>query len=90
VNEIDPTFASAFAMAAGARNRYVLHFGPDDRAELLNQAREKAHKAITLDRRDPMCLMHSGRVHSLLGHDDVAISMVEEAIALNPNDALSH
>ncbi len=89
VNEIDPTFAPAFAMAAGARIRYVLHFEPDDRRETLNQAREKGHKAVTLDPRDPLCLLNDGRVHSMLGHHDAAISKVEEAIALNPNDALS-
>ena len=30
-----------------------------------------------------------GRVHSTLGHHDVAIAKVEEATALNPNDAMS-
>ena len=89
VNEIDPTFAPAFAMTANARVRYVLHFIPDNHSELLNQAREKAHKGITLDPRDPTCLWADGRVHSMLGHHDVAISKIEEAIALNPNDAMS-
>ncbi len=89
-NELDPTFAPAFAMAAEARWRYVLHFVPEDRGEYLNQAREKAYKAITLDPRDPMCLRNDGRVHCLLGHHDIAVSKVEEAIALNPNDAMSH
>ena len=90
VNEVDPTFAPAFAMAVEARWRYVLHFAPDDRGEVLNQAREKAYKAITLDPRDPLCLRNDGRVHSMFGHHDIAISKVEEAIALNPNDAMSH
>ncbi len=90
VNEIDPTFAPAFAMAAGARTRYVAHFAPDDRGAYLNPAREKAYKAITLDPRDPICLWNDGRVQSLFGRHDVAISKVEEAIALNPSDAMSH
>jgi adenylate cyclase len=90
VNEIDPTFAPAFAMAATARVRYVMHLMPNNHSELLNQAREKAYKAITLDPRDPTCLCADGRVLSTLGHHDVAISKVEEAIALNPNDAMSH
>ena len=90
VNEIDPTFAPAFAMAANARVRYVMHFMPDNHSELLNQAREKAHKGITLDSRDPTCLWVDGRVLSTLGQHDVAISKIEEAIALNPNDAMSH
>ena len=89
VNEIDPTFAPAFAMTANARARYVLHLMPDNRNELLNQAREKAHKAITLDPRNPTCHWTDGRVHCMLGHHDVAVSKVEEAIALNPNDAMS-
>ena len=37
-----------------------------------------------------MCLRVNGRVLSMLGHHDVAISQIEEAIALNPNDAMSH
>jgi adenylate cyclase len=35
-------------------------------------------------------LRNDGRVHSMLGHHDVAISKIEEAIALNPDDAMSH
>ncbi len=89
VNEVDPTFAPAFAMAANARARHVLHSIPDNRTELLNQAREKAHKGITLDPKNSTCLWTDGRVHSMLGHQDVAVSKVEEAIALNPNDAMS-
>jgi TolB-like protein len=72
VNEIDPTFAPAFAMAAGARARYMTHFMPDNQSELLSQAREKAHKAVTLDPREPICLWNDARVHSMLGHHDVA------------------
>ncbi len=90
VNEFDPTFAPAFAMAAGARWRYVVHFEPDDRAEYLNLALEKAYTAIALDPRDPTGLWNAGEVHSMLGQHDMAISKVEEAIGLNPNDAMSH
>ncbi len=89
VNEIDPSFAPAFAMAANARARYALHFIPGNRIELLNQAREKAQKGVTLDSRDPTCLWTDGRIHSMLGYHDIGISKVEEAVALNPNDAVS-
>ena len=90
VNEIDPTFAPAFALAASVRTRYVMQFMPANRRELLNVAREKAHIAITLDPRDSLCLMIDGRVQSLFGHHDVAISKCEEAVDLNPNNALAH
>jgi len=89
VNEIDPTFALAFAMAAGARWRYALHFEPDDRAEVLNRALEKAYTAITLDPRDATGLCHAGEVHSMLGQHEMAILKLEEAIALNPADAIA-
>jgi tetratricopeptide (TPR) repeat protein len=89
VNEIDPTFAPAFAMAAGARWRYALHFEPGDRAEVLNQALEKAYTAITLDPQDATSLCHAAEVHSMIGQHDMAISKLEEAIALNPADAIA-
>ena len=89
VNEADPSFAPAFAMASAARWRYVMHFEPDERGEYLSQALEKAYQAIRLDPRDPLGLYHAGHVHTMLGQHDVAISKCEEAIALNPNDALS-
>jgi pimeloyl-ACP methyl ester carboxylesterase len=87
---MDPAFAPAFAMAAEARWRYVLHFIPDNRSEILDQGREKARKAVTLDPRDPTCLRNDARMHSMFGQHDIAISKIEEAIALNPNDVLSH
>jgi TolB-like protein len=89
VNELDPTFAPAFAMAAGARWRHALHFEPDDRAGVLNQALEKAYTAITLDPRDATGLCHAGEVHSMLDQHEMAILKLEEAIALNPADALA-
>jgi adenylate cyclase len=89
-NDIDPNFAPAFAMAATARTRYAMHFMPANSRDILNQAREKAHRAITLDPQVSMCLWNDGRVHSLLGNHDVAIAKVEDAVALNPNDAMAH
>jgi adenylate cyclase len=89
VNELDQKFAPAFAMAAGARWRYALHFEPEDRAEVLSQALKKAYKAITLDPQDATGLYHAGEVHSMLGQHDMAISKLKEAVALNPADAMA-
>ena len=88
VNVIDPTFAPAFAMAAGARWRYAIHFEPDDRSEFLNQALDKATTATTLDPRDATGLYHVGEVLSMLGQHEMAIAKLEEAVALNPADAV--
>ena len=88
VNNVDPSFAPAFAMAAGARWRYVMHFEPDDPRGLLAQALDKAYEAITLDSRDPIGLWNAGRVHGMLGQHDAGVSKVEEAIALGREDHL--
>jgi len=82
-----PTFALAFAWAAAARVRSVLLFNPDNPNELLNQAKEKALRGVTLDMRDATCLWADGYVQSMLGRHDLAISRAEEATSLNPNDA---
>jgi len=87
VNELDPTFAPAFAMAAGARCRLVLQFEPDNRDALLNEAQQKARIGITLDSRDSICLQADSFLHSMLGLHDIALSKVEQAVALNINDA---
>jgi len=89
VNKIDPTFAPAFAMGVTARTRHVMHFMPENRSEILDEAREKAQMAIMLDPQDSTCLWNDGRSHSVLGHHDIAISKAEEAVALNPNDAMA-
>jgi adenylate cyclase len=90
VNEIDPAFAPAFAMTAGARWRSVMHFQPEDSAAILNQALSKAYTAITLDPRDATGLWNAGKVHGMLSQHDMAVSKVKEAIALNPTDAMAH
>jgi len=93
VNERDPSFAPAFAMAADARVRLFMHNSMDYAADgnsLLNQAREKARLGVTLDARDQSCLWADGRAHSYLGYHDIAIAKAEEAVALNPSSAMAH
>jgi len=90
VNELEPHFQAAFAMAAEARVRYIIFYGLHDRAALLEQAREKALKGVSLEPGDPLCLFADGRVNTLLGQFDLAISQIEDAIALNPNFAMAH
>jgi adenylate cyclase len=89
VNELEPQFQAAFAMAAEARVRYVMFYSPDDRTVLLAQAREKAQRGISLEPGDPICLLAEGRVNVLLGHLDLALLQINEAIALNPNYAMA-
>src|SRR5262249_39626361 len=88
--DLDPTYASAY-VALGLTRIKAVGFGwtefPD---EALKQAESLAQKAIELD--DGNAEAHSllGRVYTILGQFDVAISEEERAIALNPNDAVSY
>lgn len=90
VNELDPYFQAAFAMAAESRVRYVMFYRVEERAALLEQAKQKAQRGISLDPGDPVCLLADGRVSALLGQFDLAISQIGDAIALNPNHAMAH
>jgi adenylate cyclase len=90
VSRMDPTFAPAFAMAAAARWRYALHFQPDDSEKILQQALDKSYFAVKLDPRDPTGLWNAAEAHSILGQHDVAVGKAEEAVALNPTDAITH
>ena len=89
VNELDPSFAPAFAIGADARARLLMHHSLDEKS-LLSQAREKARIGVNLDDRDPTCLWVDSRVQSLLGRDELAISRAQEAINLNPNSSMVH
>lgn len=86
VNELDPDFAPAFALAADARLR-LLRFEDSQRDHLLSVAQEKVRIARGLDSRDPVCLIAESKLHSEQGLNDIAILKAEEAIELNPNSA---
>ncbi len=87
--EIDPRFAPAYAMAADARVRLVMHYRPENTSVLL-EALKKARSGSTLDSRDSTCLWSEARAHTLLGNHITAISKAEEALDLNPNSAIAH
>ncbi len=89
VNDLDPTFAPAFASGADARYRLMLHYDSDGDV-LMKQAQEKALQAIALEPRNPLCLTTSARMFSFQGQHDLAISKAREAIDLNPNSAMAN
>ncbi len=83
----DPEFAPAFAYAADARLRKMLHyFGVQD--QLLDEAAKKSRTAVGLDNRDPNSLLVSARVHSLLGSHETAIAHARDAVSLNPSSPM--
>ena len=88
INALAPGFAPAFATGADARYRYALHF-EGDRAKLHQEAAAKAQIAIGLDSLNPECVISFARMYSYQGLHDIAVAKAEEAVALNPNAAMS-
>jgi TolB-like protein/DNA-binding SARP family transcriptional activator len=90
INFLDPMFPPAFALAADARLRLMLHFRASEKERFISEAQEKSQSAIALDPRDPICLWSAGRVNIYLGQHDLAISQIEEALSYNLSYAMAH
>jgi adenylate cyclase len=88
--DLDPTYASAYVALGLTRLKAVGYGWTEFPDEALKQAESLAQKAIELD--DGSAEAHAllGRVYTIRGQFDVAISEEERAIALNPNDAGSY
>ena len=87
--ELDPNFAPAHAgLAHAIYLSFFLGFRTD-RAPALGEARAAAQRAVTLDGDDALAHAIAGRVHTMLGERDAAISACETALALNPNLAMA-
>ena len=88
--ELDPNFAPAHAgLAHAIYLSFFLGFRTD-RAPARGEARAAAQRALTLDGDDAVAHAIAGRVHTMLGERDAAISACETALALNPNLAMAH
>jgi len=85
--EIDPGFALAWARAAVARTRYLLHVNTDEREMFSREAREKAQMALRLGPSDPICILAQGDAMMHTGEHALGIAKMQEAVALNPNAA---
>jgi len=77
-------------MRADSLVRSWSYFRRDDRREILASAQESAETAVRLDSHDARGPLTLGRVHTLLGNDDAAITLVNKALELNPNLAMAH
>jgi TolB-like protein/Tfp pilus assembly protein PilF len=84
--EIDPNFASAYAMAAWCHVWRKVNGWMIDRAAETAEGTRLARRAVELGRDDAVALTRSG--HALLhlaGDIDGGIALLERALVLNPN-----
>ena len=87
--EADPDFSLAYAGVAEHFRRIVFS-GWTKRPEQFRQnAMEAACMAVSLDDKDAYAHCALGRMHTMQGDYDAAISELEESIQLNPNLAMA-
>ena len=86
----DPEYAAAYAMAAWTFINQQATGGIPLDEDMTREAVRLANIASKLANEDAFTLARSGHVLAYLGHEyDRAASMVEEAVALNPNLAVA-
>jgi TolB-like protein/class 3 adenylate cyclase len=88
--EEDPEFAAAYAMAASTLMRQQTDSGIPLVAKMRTDALQLARLGVKLANEDAFTLARCGHVLAYLGHEyDRGASLVEQAVALNPNLAIA-
>ncbi|MHC2290361.1 adenylate/guanylate cyclase domain-containing protein [Bradyrhizobium barranii] len=88
--EGDPEFAAAYAMAASTLMRHQNDSGVPLAAEMRADALQLARLGVELANEDASTLARCGHVLAYLGHEyDRGATLVEQAVALNPNLAIA-
>ena len=88
--ELDPEYGAAYAMAAWTLMMQQSISGVPLSAEMRSEGIRLAHRASAVGSDDAFALARSGHVLTYLGHEyDRGASMVEQAVALNPNLAMA-
>jgi TolB-like protein len=84
--ELDPDFASAYAMAAWCHFWRKVNGWMSDRVHEMNEGIYLAQRAVELGRDDAVALTRGGHaIAYLVGDLDCGIAFVDRALALNPN-----
>jgi TolB-like protein len=84
--ELDPDFASAYAMAAWCHFWRKLNGWMGDRAQEAAEGARLARRAVELGKDDAAALARSGHALAhLVGDFDSGIALIDRALVLNPN-----
>jgi adenylate cyclase len=89
-NELDPSFAPAYAYLAYVHYEGVVMGWAENPADILDAGRAAAEKALALDDRDPVAYFAAGRIHMMQGRPDDSIASLKTAIELNPSFGLAY
>jgi TolB-like protein/Tfp pilus assembly protein PilF len=84
--ELDPDYASAYAMAAWCYFWRKLNGWMDDRTQEVAAGARLVRRAVELGNDDAVALARSGTLlHHFVGDLDGSIALIDRAVALNPN-----
>ena len=88
--ELDPEYSSAYGIAALCYYRRFHHRWMVDRSQEIAEAQRLARRVVYLGRDDALALCRSGIALAWLADDlDAGRSLIDRALALNPNLALA-
>ncbi len=85
--ELDPDFATAYALRSFTRFQVAFQKFGGDRAKEVAEARRQAERAVELDPCDPFANFSMGRVHWLEGRVDEGLPWLDRSLDLDPNFA---
>jgi TolB-like protein/Flp pilus assembly protein TadD len=84
--ELDPSFASAYGMAASCHYWRKMNNWMDDRSQELAEGARLANRAVELGAGDAVALSRGGHALAHFGGDlDRGVAAVDRALLLNPN-----
>jgi TolB-like protein/class 3 adenylate cyclase len=88
--ELDPGYSSAYGLAAVCYNSRKSAVWFTDRSSEIAEGLRLARKAVEIGREDPVALNCAGSVLAFLGGEiEFGAALVDQALALNPNLAMS-
>jgi adenylate cyclase len=87
--ELDPSYATAYVGLGHVHVGLVSYGWTEFPAQALQQAHDLAQKALSIDESHAGAHSLLGNVYIFRGQHELAISELQRAIELNPNDALS-
>jgi tetratricopeptide (TPR) repeat protein len=85
--ELDPHYAAAYAALAETYFIAVPMGWAESPAALLARAEEMAHKALSLNKAEVRAHVTLGRIHIFYHRYEQAKAALDQALAINPNDA---
>jgi tetratricopeptide (TPR) repeat protein len=84
--QLDPSFASAYGMAASCRYWRKMNNWTSDRAQEFAEGARLANRAVELGANDAVALSRGGHAYAHFGGDlERGVAAVDRALVLNPN-----